>query len=112
MFNAAPTIMHTIAILHIGNHEKKEQLDITQRNMMRSIIGWTRHVAEDLEIPMSRMNDGVQHTLHMFPSMSWSESIVLPASLAIHHICYQFYEESVDILTNAMESFCKSLWRM
>ena len=67
------SILYAFAVLPIGKHEK-EQLDITQRKMMRLIVGWTRHAGEDWDITMQRMKDRVQCALDIFPIMTWTES--------------------------------------
>ena len=54
LFNAVvtPSILYALAVLPIGKHEK-EQLDITQRKMMRLMVGWTRHAGEDWDITIA-----------------------------------------------------------
>ena len=51
------------------------KLDVVQRRMLRSIVGWVRIPDEPWENTMRRMNQRMEHAAYLHPLPSWSNQI-------------------------------------
>ena len=52
--------------------QQLESLDVLQRKMLRSIVGWVRIPTEDWSDTMSRMREKVNAALQIYPMQPWS----------------------------------------
>ena len=50
-----------------------EKMDVTQRRMLRKIVGWIRFDDEDWEITGRRMKTRLEAGLRQYPIKVWSE---------------------------------------
>ena len=73
LFNAVvtPTALFGLSTLALTARQL-EQLDICQRKMFRSIVGWSRDADATWEETMRRMNARVSSALRQHPVPSWS----------------------------------------
>ena len=55
----------------------REKVDITQRKMLRRIVGWRRIPDEPWDITMERMKNRVNDALEQWPIKSWSDRVTL-----------------------------------
>ena len=52
-----------------------ESINVLQRKMLRSIVGWVRLNGEDWSETMRRMNHRLSLTLELFPIPPWTEQL-------------------------------------
>ena len=75
-FNAVVTpvmlfSLHTLALTKI----QLESINVLQRKMLRSIVGWVRMSGEDWSETMRRMNHKISVALELFPIPPWTEQL-------------------------------------
>ena len=75
-FNAVVTpamifSLHTLALTKV----QLESIDVLQRKMLRSIVGWVRLNGEDWSDTMRRMNHRLSVALELFPIPPWTEQL-------------------------------------
>ena len=66
-----PTAMFGLSSLAL-TQKHVHKLDVVQRRMLRSIVGWVRTPDEPWEITMRRMNQRMEHAASLHPLQSWS----------------------------------------
>lgn len=76
LFNAAvtPAALYSLETCPLS-HNQLEQLDITQRKMMRRIVGWVYDADDSWEDAGRRMKDRLKNALEQQPIISWSAAI-------------------------------------
>ena len=52
-----------------------ESINVLQRKMLRSIVGWLRMSGEDWSETMRRMNHRISVALELFPIPPWTEQL-------------------------------------
>ena len=52
-----------------------QQLDATQRRMLRSIVGWVRLAEDDWAATMRRVNAKLERALAEYPLSSWTDAL-------------------------------------
>ena len=67
----SPTAMFGLASLPL-TQRFLHKLDVVQRRMLRSIVGWVRIPDEPWENTMRRMNQRMEHAAYLHPLPSWS----------------------------------------
>ena len=74
LFNAVitPTILFGLGSLPLTKRQL-EEIDVLQRKMLRSIVGWYRVEGEAWSDTMRRMKSRVQSSLRQSPVTAWSE---------------------------------------
>ena len=75
-FNAVVTpamlfSLHTLALTKV----QLESINVLQRKMLRSIVGWVRVNGEDWSETMRRMNHRLSVVLELFPIPPWTEQL-------------------------------------
>ena len=63
-----------------------KQIDIVQRKMLRSTVGWIRYDAEDWKVTMQRMNGRVDRATRLIRLMPWSYYIGTRQWMFAQHI--------------------------
>ena len=63
--------LHTLALTKVH----LESIDVLQRKMLRSIVGWVRLNGEDWSDTMRRMNHRLSVALELFPIPPWTEQL-------------------------------------
>ena len=100
--------LHTLAPTKV----QLENINVLQRKMLRSIVGWVRVNGEDWSDTMRRMNHRVSVALELFPIPPWTEQLAkrqfqFPAkiaseqswsSIAGHWICTTGWQANFDNL--------------
>ena len=66
-----PTAMFGLSSLAL-TQKHLHKLDVVQRRMLRSIVGWVRIPDEPWEITMRRMNQRMEHAASLHPLQPWS----------------------------------------
>ena len=56
--------------------QQLESLDVLQRKMLRSMVGWIRREPEDWSDTMRRMRDRVEAALRQYPIEKWSAQLL------------------------------------
>ena len=69
-----PTVMFCLASLPL-TQGSSHKLDVVQRQMLRSIVGWVPIPDEPWDITMRRMNQRMEHTAALRPLPSWSNNV-------------------------------------
>ena len=80
-----PTVLYGLAACPLTERQR-ERLDVIQRRMLRSIVGWARSAAEDWSDTMRRMRDKVDRALRQFPCIPWSMRIAKHQQRLAAHI--------------------------
>ena len=70
----SPTLLFGMATLPLTLGQLR-QVDVIQRRMLRSIVGWVRVDNEDWAATMRRMNARVQAAMAIFPVQPWTEQL-------------------------------------
>ena len=73
---ALPTTMFGLSSLAL-TQKHLHKLDVVQRWMLRSIVGWVRIPDEPWEITMRKMNQRMEHAASLHPLQSWSNQYLL-----------------------------------
>ena len=63
--------LHTLALTKV----QVESIDVLQRKMLRSIVGWVRLNGEDWSDTMRRMNHRLSVAFELFPIPPWTEQL-------------------------------------
>ena len=69
-----PTILFGLAVLPLSVMSV-EKLQVTQRKMLRKMVGWVRVQGEEWDITMRRMKVRVDRALDKYPIMLWKKRI-------------------------------------
>ena len=110
-FNAVVTpamlfSLHTLALTKV----QLENINVLQRKMLRSIVGWVRVNGEDWSETMRRMNHRLSVALELFPIPTWTEQLAKRqfqfaakiaseqswSSIAGHWICTTGWQANFD----------------
>ena len=79
-----PTVLYGLTACPLTDRQR-ERLDIVQRRMLRSIVGWSRSASESWADTMRHMREKVDRALRLFPVAEWSKRIAKQQHrLALH----------------------------
>ena len=70
----SPCVLFGMGALPIHQYYQ-DQIDITQRKMLRRIVGWARLPNEEWAITMHRMNQRLANAVSQYLTKSWSNRI-------------------------------------
>ena len=73
-----------------------EQIDVTQRKMLRKLVGWQHHSEDSWEESGSRMKQRMESALALFPVATWSHTILGNK----HRLMKRLYAGNAPFLTN------------
>ena len=68
----SPTILYSLSTTPLTSAQV-EKMDVTQRRMLRKIVGWIRFDDEDWEVIGRRMKTRLEAGLRQYPIKTWSE---------------------------------------
>ena len=100
------SVLHTLALAKV----QLESINVLQRKMLRSIVGWVRVNGEDWSETMRRMNHRLSVALELFPIPPWTEQLAKRqfqfaakiaseqswSSIAGHWICTTGWQANFD----------------
>ena len=65
---------HIVQLIYYAIDERLNgKMDVTQRRMLRKIVGWIRFDDEDWEVTGRRMKARLEAGLRQYPIKTWSE---------------------------------------
>ena len=70
----SPTILFGLATLPLSKSQLR-RLDVTQRKMLRTIVGWVAVDSTDWKTTMQRMNEKLGAALRLYPISLWSDAV-------------------------------------
>ena len=68
----SPTAIFGLAVLPLTKIQI-HKLDVVQRKMLRSIVGWVRKDGEQWQDTMRKMNGRLDSAMTLFPVRRWSD---------------------------------------
>ena len=70
----SPTVLFGLATLPLSKSQL-QRLDVTQRKMLRTIVGWVAVDSTDWKTTMQRMNEKLDAALRLYPISLWSDAV-------------------------------------
>ena len=70
----SPTILFGLATLPLSKSQL-QRFDVTQRKMLRTIVGWVAVDSTDWKTTMQRMNEKLDAALRLYPISLWSDAV-------------------------------------
>ena len=70
----SPTVLFGLATLPLSKSQL-QRLDVTQRKMLRTIVGWVAVDSTDWKTRMQRMNEKLDAALRLYPINLWSDAV-------------------------------------